>query len=270
MVNGEVVGTLSYHLTLRKSKLYVQQMECVVFSEHGIVMATASDFGDHATELDGPLIRHYLLQLRSGKAHGVGDFEFFRMLEDLYKVLREGTEFHIEDDLAQTQETVLDFIEELADLLEEDKLLKNEFIWKILDLVLHKKLMNLRYFGSTRDPAAQKRYARKYYRFLINTLVRIIQFVINGISFKELVALQKFVAYAFFRLAWVQDQIITALARPTDPTLSEERIIEIGASARVRSPSKSYFYDWETNVLSPIRKEDDCQKLMLRLEKAAR
>lgn len=104
--------------------------------------------------------------------------------------------------------------------------------------------MNLRYFGSIRDQTLQKKYASKYYKFLINTLIKIIQFILHGINYKELSSLQKFVAYAYFRFSWCQNQIIQALLKETDPILSEDKIVEIGASTRSRSPSKSYFYDW--------------------------
>lgn len=104
--------------------------------------------------------------------------------------------------------------------------------------------MNLRYFGSIGSSSLQKKYAMKYYTFLINTLIRLITFIMHGISFKELASFQKFVAYTFFRFSWCQNQIIQALSKPSDPVLSEEKIAEIGASIRSRSPSKSYFYDW--------------------------
>lgn len=75
-------------------------------------------------------------------------------------------------------------MEELQDFLEEDKVVKNDFIWKLIDLLLHKKVMNLRYFGSIRNPIQQKKYAMKYYTFLIHTLVKIMGLIINGISYK--------------------------------------------------------------------------------------
>jgi hypothetical protein len=126
--------------------------------------------------------------------------------------------------------------------------------------------MNLRYFGSIRDPTLQKKYAKKYYTFLINTLIKIVEFILHGINFKELSSLQKFVSYAYFRFSWCQNQVVQALAKESDPVLSEDKIVEIGASTRGRSPSKSYFYDWETNMLSLIKKDEDYQKLMVRLQ----
>ena len=80
--------------------------------------------------------------------------------------------------------------------------------------------MSLRYFGSLRDASAQKQFAMKFYKFLINILIKIIGFIMNGISFKELVSLQQFVAFAYFRFSWCQDQIVQALAKESDPVFS--------------------------------------------------
>ena len=94
-----------------------------------------------------------------------------------------------------------------------------------MNLVLHKKVMGLRYFGIIEDRQSQEKYALKYYTFLINTLSKIIRFIMNGISFKEVTPFQKFVSFAYFRLGWVQDQIVQALTKETDPKISEEKII---------------------------------------------
>ena len=142
------------------------------------------------------------------------------MLEDFYRLLQNGSEFHINDDLFEIQDTVLDFLEDLQDFLEEDKVVKNDFIWKIIDLLLHKKVMNLRYFGTIRNSSKQKKYAMKYYTFLIHTLIKIIEMVINGITYKELISLQKFIAYVYFRFSWVQKHVIQSLAKETDPQFS--------------------------------------------------
>ena len=54
--------------------------------------------------------------------------------------------------------------------------------------------------------------------------MKVIKFIANGISFKEVRPLQKFVAFAYFRYSWVQEQIVTALSKKSDPVLSEEKI----------------------------------------------
>lgn len=54
--------------------------------------------------------------------------------------------------------------------------------------------------------------------------MKTIKFISNGISFKEVKPLQKFVAFAYFRFNWVQDQIINALSKKTDPVISQDKI----------------------------------------------
>jgi hypothetical protein len=44
--------------------------------------------------------------------------------------------------------------------------------------------MSLKYFGSIRDEASKKKYAFKIYKLMIVTIVKIINLVDNGISFK--------------------------------------------------------------------------------------
>ena len=51
-------------------------------------------------------------------------------------------------------------------------------------------------------------------------IVKIIGFISSGISFKEVEPLQRFIAFCFFRLTWVQNQIIQALAKESDPVVS--------------------------------------------------
>ena len=74
------MGTLSYKLALSKSKLHVEQMDCVIFSENGIVLTTASDYEDQERDLDADMIHKYLKKLRSAKNYGVSDYEFYKIL----------------------------------------------------------------------------------------------------------------------------------------------------------------------------------------------
>lgn len=73
--------------------------------------------------------------------------------------------------------------------------------------------MSLRYFGILHDVNAQKKYAMKYYTFLVKMIIKIIGFISSGISFKEVEPLQRFVGFCFFRFTWVQDQIVQALLK---------------------------------------------------------
>jgi len=80
--------------------------------------------------------------------------------------------------------------------------------------------MNLRYFGIIHEHEYQLKYALKYYKLIVNVLIKVVRFICNGISFKEVRPLQKFVAFAYFRFNWVQDQIIYALSKKSDPIIS--------------------------------------------------
>lgn len=44
LLKGEKVGTVDFGILMEKSKLYVEQMDCVVFSENGIVTTTLTNF----------------------------------------------------------------------------------------------------------------------------------------------------------------------------------------------------------------------------------
>ena len=46
-------------------------------------------------------------------------------MQELLNVIKQGKEFHINDDLFQLQDLILDFMLELEDNLEENKILKN-------------------------------------------------------------------------------------------------------------------------------------------------
>lgn len=65
-------------------------MECVIFSEHGIVLTTATDYKDNERELNIDTMKRYLKLLKNGKNYGMNDLEFIQMLEELHRLLQEG------------------------------------------------------------------------------------------------------------------------------------------------------------------------------------
>lgn len=67
------VGTVSFTISVTKSKLYAEQMDCVIFSEHGIVMTTESDFHNQEQQLDHRTISYYLEKLKDNNKKGGGD-----------------------------------------------------------------------------------------------------------------------------------------------------------------------------------------------------
>lgn len=218
-IGGQNVGTIKLILGITKSKLYAEQLDCVIFSEHGIVMATPTDFLGEEKELTGPIIFNFHAKLRTGKNYGISDHQFFKMMESVYVTLK-NKEFSITDDLFKTQQILLDFMLQIAQFIEQDRVLRNEYIWKILHQILHKKIMSLKYFGSIFNQTSKKKYAFKIYKLMIVIIAKIINFIESGISFKELSYIQRFIAFSYFRFSWCQQKIVQALKRPTDPVIS--------------------------------------------------
>ena len=66
IISGESVGSIRLIMGLTKSKLFAQQMDCVIYSQKGIVMTTESDFHE-LPELNGKIILSFLTKLRNGK-----------------------------------------------------------------------------------------------------------------------------------------------------------------------------------------------------------
>lgn len=87
-----------------------------------------------------------------------------------------------------------------------------------------------------------------------------------GITFHELQCIQKFIAFSYFRFPWIQDVILHALRREADPVITEEKLIEYGVSYACKSPSKSYVYDWETNIYRKIAYDKQFQDELTKLQ----
>lgn len=73
---------------------------------------------------------------------------------------------------------------------------------------------------------------------------KIVQSTEIGVTFHELQCIQKFVAYAYFRIPWVQENVLKNFQREGDPSINSDKLIEFGASLVAKSPSKSMVYDW--------------------------
>lgn len=120
----------------------------------------------------------------------------------------------------------------------------NEYLWSLINSLSREPILRLKYFCSIRNQQQRLAFAKKFYLFILLVLRKIIELTANGINFKQLVSIHRFIAYAYFRFPWCQDELISSLTRPTDQPLSEEKLAEIGANYALKSPSKSYFYDW--------------------------
>ena len=81
--------------------------------------------------------------------------------------------------------------------------------------------MRLKYFCGIRNEQEKLIFAKKFYMFVANVVKKIIRFTVNGLTYKEFVCIHKFMAFAYFRLPWCQDQIIQVLKREGDPIISE-------------------------------------------------
>lgn len=160
---------------------------------------------------------------------------------------------------------MLSLMLELTDLLEEGKELKNEYIWNILNDICRKEILTLKYFSSIKNEESKKVFAVKFYRFVVRSICKIMEFTDKGITFKDVLAIHRFVAFVYFRFPWLQREIVQTLAKESDVQISEEKLAEIGASYALKSPSKSYYFDWETSVYKLVKREPEFQQSMQRL-----
>jgi hypothetical protein len=55
-------------------------------------------------------------------------------------------------------------------------------------------------------------------------LKKIINLTESGLSFKELIGIHKFYAFAYFRLPWCQDELVKILQKEGDPIITEEKL----------------------------------------------
>ncbi len=128
----------------------------------------------------------------------------------------------------------------------------NERLWRTINYIVHKPELSTRYLTLHQNENTKKALYLRYYKFIISVLSKVIVCTGIGITFHELQCIQKFIAFAYFRFPWIQQKIIEALRRHTDPLITEEKLIEYGANGGCRSPSKSYVYDWEVNIYRKI------------------
>lgn len=107
---------------------------------------------------------------------------------------------------------MLSLMLELTDLLEEGKELKNEYIWNILNDICRKEILTLKYFSSIKNEESKKVFAVKFYRFVVRSICKIMEFTDKGITFKDVLAIHRFVAFVYFRFPWLQREIVQTLA----------------------------------------------------------
>jgi len=79
-----VVGQIKFNLTFIQSRLYAEQMDCLVLSENGIVMISPGEENLREKVLDWEVIQALERRLHKLKKHGAGEMELYRLLEDIY------------------------------------------------------------------------------------------------------------------------------------------------------------------------------------------
>lgn len=258
----DTAGTLRLQLRFLQSRLYAEQMECVTLSEEGVVLHSPSEAMAKAAtvasgkELSAHLLGEYIRDLQDIRKKGMSEYDLYLFLEKMFLDLQD-KHFPITDELFTAQDCLLDMLLLLADCLSSEQQMLNEYLWSLINGLIREPILRLKYFCSIRNQQHRLAFAKKFYRLLLLVLRKIIELTAQGINFKELVSIHRFIAYAYFRLPWCQDELVASLRRPTDQPISEEKLAEIGASHALKSPSKSYFYDWEASVLALVRKEGE-------------
>ena len=89
-IKGDQVGSLSFTFLLNKSKLYVEQMDCVFFSQNGIVTTTPTDFQSKEKQLNYETILNLKTKLEEGNNEGMSDYNFYKLMQEMLFLLKEG------------------------------------------------------------------------------------------------------------------------------------------------------------------------------------
>lgn len=139
---------------------------------------------------------------------------------------------------------MIDLLEEISNLIEEGEYLINENIWKIFNVIIHRAELSIRYLHAIDNLKDKKKIGIKFYKFLCSTLIIIVRSTGIGLEINELKYSQKFIAYSYFRFPWLQNHFIRQISKSTDPSLSIERLAEIGVGGVIKSPSKNMVFDW--------------------------
>ena len=57
---------------------------------------------------------------------------------------------------------------------------------------------------------------------------KIIKCTETGLTYRELLCIQKFLSYVFFRYEWLRNVVVKSLSHPDDPSLTTEKLMELG------------------------------------------
>lgn len=222
---GDIAGTLRLQLKFLQSRLYAEQMECVILSEEGIVLHTPSEAKAKTAsvasgkELSVQLLGAYIRDLQEIRRKGMSEYDLYLFLEKMFLNLQE-KHFPITDELFTAQDCLLELLLLLAECLSSEQQMPNEYLWSLINSLIRESILRLKYFCSIRNQQHRLTFAKKFYLFILLVLRKIIELTANGINFKQLVSIHRFIAYTYFRFPWCQDELIASFARPSDQPLS--------------------------------------------------
>lgn len=92
---GDICGTLRLQLKFLQSRLYAEQMECVILSEEGIVLHTPSEAKAKTAsvasgkELSVQLLGAYIRDLQEIRRKGMSEYDLYLILEKMFLNLQE-------------------------------------------------------------------------------------------------------------------------------------------------------------------------------------
>lgn len=93
----------------------------------------------------------------------------------------------------------------------------NEHIWAVIDAVIHREELTIRFINYHPDINDKKAIGSKFYSFIMHLLEKVIKSTTIGITFHELKCIQKFIAFTYFRFPWLQKVLTRALKKKNDP-----------------------------------------------------
>lgn len=86
----DTTGTIRLQLKFLQSRLYAEQMECVILSEEGIVLHTPSETKSKAAtassgkELSVHLLCDYIRDLQEIRGKGMSEYDLYLFLEKMF------------------------------------------------------------------------------------------------------------------------------------------------------------------------------------------
>lgn len=211
-------------LTLKFTKIYLEQIDCMIFSEAGLKTISPhliSSKGQN-TLANSLCVRQIEVYEKIFKNHKKVTYqtknEIQKIIKECYSFLSErGDKIANENDVQNVQHSLLNILNCASQLITEGEDVTNQSIWLLIDKIIHRPELTARYFYVIRTPSQKTEIGLKFYKFIFGMLSKIIMCTTMGLTYHELKCIQKFIGYAYFRCKWVQNLVINALKRSDDP-----------------------------------------------------